>query len=76
MWALRLNHLALTGGDVTKTANHVKILGGVTTQRVAQVGMQIMGMYGPLGPVGGNWRQIGPGRQVDQARRENEAPPT
>ena len=57
---LRLNHLALTGGDVTKTANHVKILGGVTTQRVAQVGMQIMGMYGQLGPVGGNWRQMDP----------------
>jgi alkylation response protein AidB-like acyl-CoA dehydrogenase len=56
----KLNHLALTGGDVTKTANHVKILGGVTTQRVAQVGMQIMGMYGQLGPVGGNWRQMDP----------------
>jgi alkylation response protein AidB-like acyl-CoA dehydrogenase len=57
---LKLNHLALTGGDVTKTANHVKILGGVTTQRVAQVGMQILGMYGQLGPMGGNWRQTDP----------------
>jgi alkylation response protein AidB-like acyl-CoA dehydrogenase len=38
----------------------VKILGGVTTQRVAQVGMQILGMYGQLGPMGGNWRQTDP----------------
>lgn len=57
---LKLNWLALTGGNVVGPANHVKILGGVTTQRVAQVGMQIMGMYGQLGPVGGNWRQTDP----------------
>ncbi len=57
---LKLNYLALTGGNVVGPANHVKILGGVTTQRVAQVGMQIMGMYGQLGPVGGNWRQMDP----------------
>lgn len=56
----KLNHLALTGGNVTGAANTVKVLGGVTTQRVAQVGMQILGMYGQLGPVGGNWRQTDP----------------
>lgn len=56
----KLNHLALTGGNVTSAANTVKVLGGVTTQRVAQVGMQILGMYGQLGPVGGNWRQTDP----------------
>jgi len=56
----KLNHLALTGGNVVSTANQVKILGGITTQRVAQVGMQIMGLYGQLGPVGGNWRQTDP----------------
>jgi alkylation response protein AidB-like acyl-CoA dehydrogenase len=56
----KLNHLALTGGNVVSTANAVKILGGITTQRVAQVGMQIMGLYGQLGPVGGNWRQMDP----------------
>ena len=57
---LKLNFLALTGGNVTGTANTVKVLGGVTTQRVAQVGMQILSMYGQLGPVGGNWRQTDP----------------
>ncbi len=56
----KLNFLALTGGNVTSTANTVKVLGGVTTQRVAQVGMQILGGYGQLGPVGGNWRQTDP----------------
>jgi 3-oxocholest-4-en-26-oyl-CoA dehydrogenase alpha subunit len=56
----KLNHLALTGGNVVSTANCVKILGGITTQRVAQTGMQIMGLYGQLGPVGGNWRQMDP----------------
>lgn len=56
----KLNFLALTGGNVTSTANTVKVLGGVTTQRVAQVGMQILSMYGQLGPVGGNWRQTDP----------------
>ncbi len=45
---------------MVSTANCVKILGGITTQRVAQVGMQIMGLYGQLGPVGGNWRQTDP----------------
>ena len=56
----KLNYLALTGGDVVATANYIKVLGGVITQRVAQVGMQIMGMYSQLGPVGGNWRQMDP----------------
>jgi alkylation response protein AidB-like acyl-CoA dehydrogenase len=56
----KLNYLALTGGNVVSTANHVKIMGGITTQRVAQVGMQVMGLYGQLGPVGGNWRQCDP----------------
>jgi len=54
----RLNYLALTGGDVVATANHIKVLGGVVTQRVAQLGMQILGLYSQLGPVGGNWRQM------------------
>jgi len=58
----KLNWLALTGGNVVTTANHVKILGGVLTQRVAILGMQIMGLYGQLGPVGGNWRQMDPAK--------------
>jgi len=54
----KLNYLALKGGDMTNTANHIKVLGGVLTQRVAVLGMQILGLYGQLGPVGGNWRQM------------------
>ncbi len=58
----KMNYLALTGGDVTQTANQIKVLGGVMTQRVAALGMQIMGLYGQLGPVGGNWRQMDPNK--------------
>ncbi len=56
----KLNYLALTGGDVVATANYIKVLGGIITQRVAQLGMQIMGHYSQLGSVGGNWRQMDP----------------
>lgn len=54
----KMNYLALTGGNVTNIANQIKVLGGIVTQRVAVLGMQILGLYGQLGPVGGNWRQM------------------
>jgi alkylation response protein AidB-like acyl-CoA dehydrogenase len=54
----KVNWLVLTGESPMTPANQLKILGGVLTQRVAQLGMQVMGLYGQLGPVGGNWRQM------------------
>jgi alkylation response protein AidB-like acyl-CoA dehydrogenase len=53
----RLNWMALQGLNVITTANHMKILGGILTQKLAALGMQILGLVGQLGPVGGNWRQ-------------------
>lgn len=58
----KMNYLALTGGNVTHTANIIKVLGGTVTQKVAALGMQILGLYSQLGPVGGNWRQMDPER--------------
>jgi alkylation response protein AidB-like acyl-CoA dehydrogenase len=54
----KLNWMALKGMNVITTANQMKILGGILTQRLATLGMQILGLYGQLGPVGGNWRQM------------------
>jgi len=54
----KVNWQVLTGQSPVVTANQLKILGGEVTQRVARLGMQILGLYGQLGPVGGNWRQM------------------
>ena len=54
----KLNWMALKGLNVITTANQMKILGGILTQKLAILGMQILGLYGQLGPAGGNWRQM------------------
>jgi len=54
----KMNWTVLQGQNPVATANQMKLLGGVLTQRLAILGMQIMGLYGQLGPVGGNWRQM------------------
>jgi len=54
----KVNSMVLKGQNPMATANQMKILGGIMTQRVAILGMQILGLYGQLGPVGGNWKQM------------------
>ena len=53
-----LNWLAVNGQPTVKASAQIKILGGQTCQRVGNVGMQIMGLYGPLDE-DSKWARIG-----------------
>ncbi len=53
-----LNWLAANGQPTVKASAQIKILGGQTCQRVGNVGMQIMGLYGPLDEES-KWARIG-----------------
>jgi len=53
-----LNWMAAKGMPTVKSSAQIKILGGQTCQRVGNVGMQIMGLYGPLDE-DSKWAKIG-----------------
>ncbi len=53
-----LNWMAAKGMPTVKASAEIKILGGQTCQRVGNVGMQIMGLYGPLDEES-KWAKIG-----------------
>ena len=53
-----LNWLAAKGIPTVKASAEIKILGGQTCQRVGNVGMQIMGLYGPLDEAS-KWAKLG-----------------
>ncbi len=53
-----LNWLAANGKSTVKASAQIKILGGQTCQRVGNLGMQVMGLYGPLDEES-KWARLG-----------------
>jgi hypothetical protein len=53
-----LNWRAANGMPTVKTSAEIKIHGGQTCQRLGNVGMQILGLYGPLNE-DSKWAKLG-----------------